>query len=62
MRAVHAGIPLRATFERVRVTDFVVFAPAHAIKLTILRPSGSPGEHDVFGAQRYASLSGVAMP
>ncbi len=52
------GIP------RERVTDFVVFEPANAIKFTIrrLRPSGSPGEHDVFGAQQYAPLFDIEVP
>jgi hypothetical protein len=52
------GIPLE------RVTDFVVFEPANAIKFTIRRerPSGSPGESDVFGAQQYAPLFDVAVP
>jgi hypothetical protein len=52
------GIP------RERVTDFVVFEPANAIKFTIrrARPSGSPGEHDVFGAQQYAPLFDIEVP
>jgi hypothetical protein len=52
------GIP------RERVTDFVVFEPANAIKFTIrrVRPSGSPGEHDVFGAQQYAPLFDIEVP
>jgi hypothetical protein len=52
------GIPLE------RVTDFVVFEAANAIKFTIRRerPSGSPGESDVFGAQQYAPLFDVAVP
>ncbi len=39
-----------------RVTDFVEYDPAYAIKFTILRerPSGSPGDGDIFGAQQYA--------
>jgi hypothetical protein len=47
-----------------RVTDFVVFEPANAIKFTIrrARPSGSPGESDVFGAQQYAPLFAVKVP
>jgi len=47
-----------------RVTDFVVFEPANAIKFTIrrARPSGSPGEHDVFGAQQYAPLFDIEVP
>ena len=41
------------------MTDFVVFEPANAIKFTIrrLRPSGSMGESDLFGAQQYARRS-----
>jgi hypothetical protein len=47
-----------------RVTDFVVFEPANAIKFTIRRerPSGSPGEKDVFGAQQYAPLFDIEVP
>lgn len=39
-----------------RLTDFVEYDPANAIKFTILRvrPSGSAGDGDVFGAQQYA--------
>ena len=41
-----------------RITDFVEYDPAYAIKFTILRerPSGSPGDPDIFGAQQYAPL------
>ena len=41
-----------------RITDFVAFDPAMAIKFTIRRerPSGSPGDPDIFGAQQYAPL------
>jgi hypothetical protein len=41
-----------------RISDFVEFAPANAIKFTIYRerPSGSPGDADIFGAQQYAPL------
>jgi hypothetical protein len=46
-----------------RITDFVAFEPANAIKFTIQRPSsGSPGEHDVFGAQQYPPLFDVMVP
>jgi hypothetical protein len=47
-----------------RVTDFVVFEPAQAIKFTIrrLRPSGSMGETDLFGSQQYAPLFDVEIP
>lgn len=35
-------------------TDFVEYDPAYAIKFTILRlrPSGSAGDGDIFGAQQ----------
>jgi hypothetical protein len=47
-----------------RVTHFVVFEPANAIKFTIRRdrPSGSPGETDVFGSQQYAPLFELTIP
>jgi Domain of unknown function (DUF4387) len=47
-----------------RVTDFVVFEPAQAIKFTIrrLRPSGGMGESDLFGSQQYAPLFDVEIP
>ena len=50
--------------EERRVTDFVVFEPANAIKFTIrrLRPSGCAGEADLFGAQQYAPLFDVEIP
>ena len=50
--------------EESRVTDFVVFEPAHAIKFTIrrMRPSGSMGESDLFGSQQYAPLFDIEIP
>jgi hypothetical protein len=47
-----------------RVTDFVQFDPAYAIKFTIRRnkPSGSPGDGDIFGSQQYAPLLDVEVP
>jgi hypothetical protein len=47
-----------------RVTDFVVFEPANAIKFTIrrLEPSGSFGDADVFGSQQNAPLFDVEIP
>lgn len=47
-----------------RITDFVEFDPAFAIKFTLLRerPSGSPGDPDIFGAQQYAPLLDIAVP
>lgn len=47
-----------------RITDFVYFDPALAIKFTILRsrPSGSPGDSDIFGSQQYGSLLELELP
>lgn len=52
------GIPLD------RITDFVEFDPANAIKFTILRlePSGSAGDPDIFGSQQYAPLLDIEVP
>jgi hypothetical protein len=49
--------------EPSRITDFVEFDPGYAIKFTItrLRPSGSPGDGDIFGAQQYAPLLDVEV-
>ena len=50
--------------DQSRITDFVTYDPAFAIKFTILRtrPSGSAGDADIFGAQQYAPLMGVMVP
>lgn len=47
-----------------RITHHTVFEPANAIKFTIrrLKPSGTPGETDVFGSQQYAPLFDVEVP
>lgn len=47
-----------------RVCDFVEYDPAYAIKFTIYRskPSGSPGEGDIFGCQQYPPLLDVEIP
>jgi len=47
-----------------RITDFVEFDPAYAIKFTIkrLRPSGSFGEGDIFGCQQYPPLLDIEIP
>jgi hypothetical protein len=60
----------RATVARLyripesRISDFVEFDPAFAIKFSIYRerPSGSPGDADIFGAQQYAPLLDVEVP
>jgi len=47
-----------------RITDYVEFDPALAIKFTIrrARPSGSPGDADIFGSQHYGPLLGIEVP
>ena len=47
-----------------RISDFVEYEPGLAIKFTIyrLRPSGSAGDGDIFGAQQYAPLLDVQVP
>lgn len=47
-----------------RIADFVEFDPGNAIKFTIfrVRPSGSPGDPDIFGAQQYAPLLDIDVP
>ncbi len=47
-----------------RIVDFVVYEPGLAIKFTIarLRPSGSAGDGDIFGAQQYAPLLAIEVP
>jgi hypothetical protein len=57
-------IPALFRLDPKRMTHYCVFGPANAIKFTIrrLRPSGSPGERDVFGSQQYAPLFDVEVP
>ncbi len=47
-----------------RISDFVEYDPACAIKFTIYRnrPSGSAGDPDIFGAQQYAPLMDIEIP
>jgi hypothetical protein len=47
-----------------KISDFVEFDPANAIKFTIYRTlsSGSPGETDIFGCQQYPPLLDVGIP
>lgn len=47
-----------------RISDFVEFDPAYAIKFTIerLQPSGSPGDSDIFGCQQYPPLLDIEIP
>ncbi len=65
-----SGVLTRETMAKLyrisenRITDFVEYDPAYAIKFTILRdrPSGSPGDPDIFGAQQYAPLLDIEVP
>ncbi len=52
------GIPIG------RISDFVTFDVANAIKFTIYRsrPSGSPGDWDILGCQQYGPLLDVDIP
>lgn len=47
-----------------RVSDFVEFDPANAIKFTIYRPrpSGGPGDWDILGCQFYGPLVDLDIP
>ena len=47
-----------------RIADFVEFDPGNAIKFTFYRkrPSGSPGDPDIFGSQQYAPLLDIEVP
>jgi hypothetical protein len=47
-----------------RITDWVAFEPALAIKFTISRTisSGSPGDADIFGSQQYGPLMEIEVP
>jgi hypothetical protein len=47
-----------------RISDFLEYDPAYAIKFTIYRrePSGSPGESDIFGCQQYPPLLDIDVP
>ena len=69
-RVRNSGVLSRAAVCRIfgiddaRITDYVTFDPALAIKFTIRRsrPSGSPGDADIFGSQHYGPLLGVEVP
>ena len=69
-RVRDSGVLSRAQVRRIfgiaeeRITDHVAFEPALAIKFTIARtrPSGSPGDADVFGAQQYGPLLDIEVP
>jgi uncharacterized protein DUF4387 len=50
--------------DAAQITDHVAFDPALAIKFTIYRqrPSGSPGDADIFGSQQYGPLLDITVP
>lgn len=50
--------------ENERITDFVYFDPAYAVKFTIYRSvsSGGPGDGDILGCQQYAPLLDLEIP
>jgi hypothetical protein len=47
-----------------RISDFVEFDVANAVKFTIYRsrPSGSPGDWDILGCQQYGPLLDLEIP
>jgi len=47
-----------------RISDFLEFDPAYAIKFTIYRErySGNPGDPDIFGCQQYPPLLDIEVP
>ncbi len=47
-----------------RISHFVTFDAANAIKFTIYRarPSGSPGDWDILGCQQYGPLLELEIP
>jgi hypothetical protein len=59
-----AAVSRLLSIPETRVTDYVEFEPALAIKFTIQRTltSGSPGDADIFGSQQYGPLLGVEVP
>ena len=69
-RLKHARVLTRETVRNIygipdsRISDFVEFDPANAIKFTVYRPqpSGSAGDPDIFGAQQYAPLLDIEVP
>ena len=69
-RARKSGALTRATIASLysvhpeRISDFVEFDVANAIKFTLYRsrPGGSPGDWDMLGCQQYGPLLEVEIP
>ena len=69
-RALASGVLSREAIARHfgmapgRISDWVAFDPANAIKFTIYRtrPNGSPGDWDILGCQQYGPLLDLEIP
>lgn len=69
-RVVEGGAVTRAKMAALfripdaRISDFVEFDLANAIKFTIYRerPSGGPGDWDILGCQHYGPLVDLEVP
>lgn len=69
-RTVRSGVITKESMARFfsmpleRISDFVTFDPANAIKFTIYRtrPNGSPGDWDILGCQQYGPLLDLDIP
>jgi hypothetical protein len=69
-RVVDSGVLTRDSIARFfnipaqRISDFVPFEVANAIKFTIYRtrPGGSPGDWDMLGCQQYGPLLDIEIP
>jgi hypothetical protein len=70
LRVLESGALSRAAIARLygiedsRISDFVTFDLANAIKFTLYRskPSGSPGDWDILGCQQYGPLIDLEVP
>jgi hypothetical protein len=69
-RTLASGAITRQTVARLfriaddRISHFVTFDTANAIKFTLYRsqPSGSPGDWDILGCQQYGPLIDLEIP
>ena len=69
-RVLASGAITKQTIARLfnipdeRISHFVEYQPANAIKFTLyrLRPSGSPGDWDILGCQQYGPLLDIDIP
>ncbi len=68
-RTLKSGAITRETMAKLynipptRISDFVTFDAANAIKFTIFRsrPGGSPGDWDILGCQHYGPLMDIEV-